>query len=107
MLTVNAAKALGKEDQLGSIEAGKFADLSAIRLNSLQTTPMYDVVSHLIYAASSQQVSHVWVGGRMLLEDEQFLHMDTDEIMDRANYWAKCIATETSAGRSKEYKIHD
>ena len=107
MLTINAAMALGKENQLGSIEAGKLADLTAIRLNSLQTTPMYDVVSHLIYAASSQQVSHVWVGGRMLLKDEQFLHMDTDDIMDRANYWAKRIATETGAGRSKEYKIHD
>jgi len=107
MLTINAARALGKENQLGSVEAGKLADLTAIRLNSLQTTPMYDVVSHLIYAASSQQVSHVWVGGRMLLEDERFLHMDTDSIMDRANYWAKRIATETGAGRSKEYKIHD
>jgi 5-methylthioadenosine/S-adenosylhomocysteine deaminase len=107
MLTINAAKALGKENQLGSIEAGKLADLTAIRLNSLQTTPMYDVVSHLIYAASSQQVSHLWVGGRMLLKDEQFLHMDIDDIMDRANYWAKRIATETGAGHSKEYKIHD
>lgn len=107
MLTINAAKALGKEGQLGSIEAGKLADLSAIRLNTLQTTPIYDVVSHLIYAASSQQVSHVWVGGRMLLEDEQFLNMDTDDIMDRANYWAKRIATEFAPGRSKEYKIHD
>lgn len=107
MLTINAAMALGKDKQLGSIEAGKLADLTAIRLNSLQTTPMYDVVSHLIYAASSQQVSHVWVGGRMLLKDEQFLYMDTDDIMDRANYWAKRIATETGAGRSKEYKTHD
>lgn len=107
MLTINAAKALGKEHQLGSIEVGKLADLCAIRLDSLQTTPMYDVVSHLIYAASSQQVSHVWVGGRMLLQDAQFLFMDTGDIMDRANYWAKRIATEIRATRSKEYKIHE
>ena len=107
MLTINAAKALGQEHQLGSVEAGKLADLCAIRLDSLQTTPMYDVASHLIYAASSQQVSHVWVGGRMLLQDGQFLYMDTDDIMDRANYWAKRIATETRATRSREYKIHE
>jgi len=107
LLTINAAKSLGQEQQLGSVEAGKLADLCAIRLNSLQTTPMYDVVSHLIYAASSQQVSHVWVGGRMLLKDGQFLYMDTDEIMDRANYWARRIATETRATRSGEYKIHE
>ncbi len=107
MLTINAARALGKEHQLGSVEAGKLADLCAIRLDSLQTTPMYDVVSHLIYAASSQQVSHVWVGGRMLMQDKQFLYMDTGDIMDRANYWAKRIASETRATRSREYKFHE
>lgn len=107
MLTINAAKALGKEQQLGSVEAGKLADLCAIQLDSLHTTPMYDVVSHLIYAASSQQVSHVWVGGRMLLKDKQFLHLDTEDIMDRANYWAKRIASDTRATRSREYKFHE
>jgi 5-methylthioadenosine/S-adenosylhomocysteine deaminase len=94
MLTINAAKALGEANRLGSVEAGKLADLCAIRMDSLQTTPMYDVVSNLIYAASSQQVSHVWVGGRMLLQDAQFLHMDVNDIIDRANDWAQRIAVE-------------
>jgi 5-methylthioadenosine/S-adenosylhomocysteine deaminase len=107
MLTINAARALGKEHRLGSVEAGKLADLCAIRLDKLQTTPMYDVVSHLIYAASSQQVTHVWVGGRMLLQDKQFLYMDEDEIMDRANDWARRITTESKAKRAREYKIHE
>jgi len=98
MLTINGAKALGMEHQLGSVEAGKLADLCAIRLDSLQTTPMYDVVSHLIYAASSQQVSHVWVGGRMLLQDQQFLYIDTGDIMQRANDWAKRITSQNRAG---------
>jgi 5-methylthioadenosine/S-adenosylhomocysteine deaminase len=107
MLTINAAKALGKDDLLGSVEAGKLADLCAIRLDTLQTTPMYDVISHLIYAASSQQVSHVWVGGRMLLQDKQFLHIDTEDIIDRANYWAKKIETENRSIRSGEHKVHE
>ena len=94
MLTINAAQALGKSQQLGSIEVGKLADLSAIRLDSLQTTPIYDVVSHLIYAASSQQVSHVWVGGRMLLQNGQFLHLDVDDIIDRAKFWAEKITVK-------------
>ena len=61
---------------------------------------MYDVVSHLIYAVSSQQVSHVWVGGRMLLQDTQFLHMDVDDIIDRANFWAERIAAKSSRRQS-------
>jgi 5-methylthioadenosine/S-adenosylhomocysteine deaminase len=107
MLTINAATALGQENLLGSIEAGKLADLCAIRLDSLQTTPMYDVVSHLVYAASSQQVSHVWVGGRMLLQDGQFLHMDIDDIMERANDWAMRIATQARTTRVREYEVHE
>lgn len=106
-LTINAARALGKESLLGSVEAGKLADLCAIRLDSLQTTPIYDVVSHLVYAASSQQVSHVWVGGRMLLEDARFLHIDVDDIMQRANDWAMRIAKEARATRAREYKLHE
>ena len=97
MLTINAAGALGMSQQLGSIESGKLADIVAIRMDALQTTPMYDVVSHLIYAASSQQVSHVWIAGRLLLEDGNFLHMDLDEIVDRAKYWADKIAAEPTA----------
>jgi 5-methylthioadenosine/S-adenosylhomocysteine deaminase len=104
MLTINAAKALGKSHQLGSIEAGKLADLCAIRMDSLQTTPMYDVVSHLIYAASSQQVSHVWVGGRLLLEDGLFLHLDVDDIVDRAKYWAQKIVAEPAVSG---VKVHE
>lgn len=105
MLTINAARALGKSDQLGSIEVGKLADLCAIRMDTLNTAPMYDVVSHLIYAASSQQVSHVWVGGKLLIEDGGFLHLDVDGIVDRAHYWAERIATENGSLKTlKAYK---
>jgi 5-methylthioadenosine/S-adenosylhomocysteine deaminase len=107
MLTINAAKALGMSNQLGSIEAGKLADLCAVRLDSLHTTPMYDVVSHLIYTVSSQQVSHVWVGGRMLIQDGGFLHLDVDEIIDKAKYWEQKITAQARAARSKEYNLHE
>jgi 5-methylthioadenosine/S-adenosylhomocysteine deaminase len=107
MLTINAAKALGMSNKLGSIEAGKLADLCAVRLDSLHTTPMYDVVSHLIYTVSSQQVSHVWVGGRMLIQDGGFLHLDVDEIIVRAKYWEQKIAAQARAARSKEYNLNE
>lgn len=95
MLTINAATALGLAQNIGSIEAGKLADMCAIDMDFLQSTPMYDVVSHLIYAASSQQVSHVWVAGRMLLENFEFVYMDSGDIMDRAKHWAARIAAES------------
>jgi len=98
MLTINAATALGQTQNIGSIEAGKLADLCAIDMGFLQTTPMYDVVSQLIYAASSHQVSHVWVGGRMLLENFEFLHLDLDDIIDRAKHWATRIAAGPGQG---------
>jgi 5-methylthioadenosine/S-adenosylhomocysteine deaminase len=107
MLTVNAARALGMEDRLGSVEAGKLADLCAFRLDSPHTTPMYNVVSQLIYAASSHQVSHVWVGGRMLLQDAQFLHMDVTETRQRANSWAKKIANEHRTAGSAESEFNE
>ena len=94
MLTINAAAALGQAQNIGSIEAGKLADMCAVDMDSLQTTPLYNVVSHLIYAASSQQVTHVWVGGRMLLNNSEFVHMDLDDIIDRAKHWAVRIAAE-------------
>jgi 5-methylthioadenosine/S-adenosylhomocysteine deaminase len=97
MMTINAASALGQSDRIGSLEQGKQADLCAIRMDSLNTSPMYDVVSQLIYAASSQQVSHVWVAGRMLLEDKQFLHLDLSDIIGRARHWADRISAGVSS----------
>jgi len=66
-------------------------------MDFLQSTPMYEVVSHLIYAASSQQVTHVWVEGRMLLENSRFVYMDLDDIIDRAKNWAVRIAAGRGA----------
>lgn len=97
MLTINAAAALGQAQEIGSIEVGKMADMCAVDMDFLQSTPMYEVVSQLIYAASSQQVTHVWVGGRMLLENSRFIHLDLDDIIDRAKHWAVRIAADSGA----------
>lgn len=63
MATINGAKALGLDEKIGSIEAGKFADLTAIKLDDINMQPCFDVVSHLVYVAEREQVSHVWVNG--------------------------------------------
>jgi len=65
MATINGAKALGLEDKIGSIEVNKKADLTAICFSDIEMLPCFDPVSHLVYVAGREQVSHVWVDGEL------------------------------------------
>lgn len=87
MITINGARALGKEEQLGSLLPGKQADICAIDLSAPETQPIHNVISHLIYATSRQQVRHVWVAGRQLLKDREPLTLNIDEIVAKARQW--------------------
>jgi len=68
MATINGAIALGLDHQIGSIEVGKFADLTAVRISAVETLPCFDPLSHLIYACGREHVSHVWVAGDLRFE---------------------------------------
>ena len=68
MATINGAIALGLDHQIGSIEVGKFADLTAVRISDVETLPCFDPLSHLIYACGREHVSHVWVAGDLRFE---------------------------------------
>ncbi len=92
MATINGARALGLDQEIGSLEIGKAADLIAVDLSSLETTPCYDVVSHLVYAASREHVSHVWVGGEMLVENRLLTRLDVARIRANASIWRDKIA---------------
>ncbi|HSR01966.1 MAG TPA: TRZ/ATZ family hydrolase [Methylophilaceae bacterium] len=63
MATINGAKALGLDDKIGSIEVGKSADLTAVAFTDINMHPCFDPISHLVYVAGREQVSHVWVEG--------------------------------------------
>lgn len=91
MATINGARALGLADRIGSIEAGKKADLIALDLNNLNTQPLYDPVAQIVYAASSRQVSHVWIDGIAQLWDYEFCRIDSDELIAKAASWAQKI----------------
>ena len=65
MATINGAKALGLDNKIGSIEVGKLADLTAVRMSDINTQPCFDPISHLVYACGREQVSHVWVNGEL------------------------------------------
>jgi 5-methylthioadenosine/S-adenosylhomocysteine deaminase len=94
MLTINGAGALGLEDRIGSIEVGKQADLCALDLSSPETQPLHHVVSQLIYAASSRQVSDVWVAGRRVLDTGNLVTIDLGEVVDRARHWQAKLARQ-------------
>jgi len=94
MLTINGARALGLDDRIGSIEVGKQADLCALDLSSPETQPLHHVVSQLIYAASSRQVSDVWVGGQRVLDTGKLVTIDLDGVVDSAREWQAKLARQ-------------
>ena len=89
MATLNAAKALGWQDEIGSLVAGKAADMTAIDLSSIETQPVYDPVSHLFHAAGRENVTHVWVNGELLLDNRVLMRQDTSELKAKAAIWQK------------------
>ena len=92
MATLAGARALGIEHSTGSIEGGKWADLTCVDLRALNTQPIYDVVSQLVYAARADQVSDVWIAGRHQLDSGRLTGIDTDALMLRVNEWRDRIA---------------
>ena len=93
MATLNGAKALGLDAETGSLEPGKWADITAIRLDGIETQPLFNPVSDLVYAASRHQVSDVWVAGRRLLKDRQLTTLDIGEISRKAAAWREKLIT--------------
>jgi 5-methylthioadenosine/S-adenosylhomocysteine deaminase len=53
----------------------------------LETTPCFDVVSHIVYVCGRENVSHVWVDGELLLDDRTLIHIDEQEIKAKARLW--------------------
>ena len=92
MATLSAATALGWENEIGSIVAGKAADLAAVDLSSVETQPVYDPVSHLFHAASREHVTHVWVSGELLLDNRVLTKLDMDELKGKAAQWQQRFA---------------
>lgn len=88
MATINGALALGLGERVGSLEAGKQADMCAIRLGGAETLPCYDPVSHLVYVAGREHVTHVWVDGELRIENgTQLLRTNNTELIATARLW--------------------
>ena len=89
MATRGGAAALGWEDQIGSLEVGKKADLIAIDLDQPHLTPIYDPTSHLVYAVKGSDVRHVWVDGEQVVHNRRLLKADESQIMTAVKLLAR------------------
>ena len=87
MATLNGAKALGIEARTGSLTAGKAADITAIDLSAISSQPVYDPLSQIVYTATRDQVSDVWVNGRHLLAKHPLTSLDEAALLDKAAQW--------------------
>jgi 5-methylthioadenosine/S-adenosylhomocysteine deaminase len=97
MATINGARSLGLNDKIGSIEIGKFADLTAVKLSDIETQPCFDPVSHLVYVAGREHVSHVWVNGDLKFHrpnscDGSYSNLEPEEIREVASKWQTKLA---------------
>jgi 5-methylthioadenosine/S-adenosylhomocysteine deaminase len=90
--TLNGARALGFHGIVGSIEAGKRADLAAVRLDEVETRPLYNVLSQLAYAVSRRQVSDVWIDGKRKLRGGELVDFDLAGVMEKTRRWRERIA---------------
>ncbi|MEO8645745.1 TRZ/ATZ family hydrolase [Pseudomonas sp.] len=97
MATLNGARALGIEAQVGSLEVGKAADIVAFDLSGLAQQPVYDPVSQLIYATGRDCVKHLWVAGKQLLDDRRLTRMDEEQLCATAKAWGQRISGHTES----------
>lgn len=87
MATLNGARAMGLDDRIGSIEVGKLADLVAVDFSATDLMPCYDPVSHLVYVAGREHVSHTWVAGELRYERGVQQSIDQIELKEIATLW--------------------
>ena len=97
MATLNGARALGLDTQIGSLEIGKLADLVSFDLSGLGCQPLYDPVSQLLYAANRQCTRHLWVAGKQLQDNGRQLRQDEEQLISQAQQWAGRIAGSSTA----------
>jgi 5-methylthioadenosine/S-adenosylhomocysteine deaminase len=94
--TLNGARALGLAECIGSLLPGKWADLCCIDLARPNTQPTYDPAEQIVFAASREQVTDVWVAGRMLVRDRELTHLDNVAVLNRAELWRVRIAAQAT-----------
>lgn len=92
MATIDGARALHMEKEIGSLETGKKADVILIGLDEPNAVPMYDIYAQLAYALKASDVETVIIGGRVVMRDHKLMTLDEKQAMEKAREYKKSIA---------------
>jgi len=92
MATIIGARALGLEKEIGTLEAGKRADVIVVKLDQLHSIPRRDVVSTLVYSAQPADVTTTIIDGRVLMRDGELLTLNAASVVEEANREASALA---------------
>lgn len=87
--TIGGAKALGIDNKIGSIEIGKDADIIAINTHTPSLQPLHDLQSQLVDTQAANHVTHVWIAGKPVYEQDQYLTLDIDRTIENAIAWQR------------------
>ena len=93
MATIDGARALHLGKEVGSLEAGKKADLVLISLDEPNAVPMYDVYAQIAYALKASDVETVVIGGRVVMRDRKLLTVDEPKVLEKAREYGKSVKT--------------
>ncbi|MGC8906447.1 MAG: amidohydrolase [Desulfomonilaceae bacterium] len=91
MATMEGARVLGLSDMVGSLEPGKRADVAVIDMTGMHLTPMYDMISHLVYCGRGSDVRDVLIDGQVVVRNREIQTVDQQEIKDRARETSRNI----------------
>jgi 5-methylthioadenosine/S-adenosylhomocysteine deaminase len=91
MATIEGARALGMDKKVGSLEPGKRADVITVSMGAARQTPMYDVLSHLVYTTRGDDVRTTIVNGRVLMRDRKVLTLEEPAVLDEARAYAEKV----------------
>lgn len=100
MATIGGARSLHMEKEIGSLEAGKKADLILIRTDAPHAVPMYNLYSHLVFALKASDVETVVIGGRVVMRNRRLLTLDEAEVLARAREYAAKVKQSLAAGKN-------
>jgi 5-methylthioadenosine/S-adenosylhomocysteine deaminase len=91
MATIDGARALHMEKEIGSLEAGKKADMVLISLDEPNAVPMYDVYAQIAYSLKGSDVETVVIGGRVVMRERKLLTIDEPAVLEKAREYGKSV----------------